>query len=157
MSVRWRSCGFRKQRRACASSAAWNSGNACPFKDHLPCIRMMAATHMRVKIQQERAQWRVVMRLVAIVFLLLACADLAFPDACEEDSQPLFAQSAGGPFAPADAPPAEDCFCCCSHILSAEFSSPLGQLALLSGSDQIASSLSPYPPAKLLYHPPRSA
>ena len=106
------------------------------------------------------------MRVIAVVFLLLAIADLAFPQICGEDSEPLFpARTAASAVVPASdagepqpAPmPVEDCFCCCSHIVAEDSASPLDQLAIVSGSGRIAPSAVPVAPVQVLFHPPRLA
>ncbi|HYR28037.1 MAG TPA: hypothetical protein VEU30_06195 [Thermoanaerobaculia bacterium] len=104
--------------------------------------------------------------MIAVVFLLLAVADLAFPQICGEDSEPLFpARTAASAVIPADDPGepepaparAEDCFCCCSHIVAEDSPSPLGQLAIVSGSGRIAPPSVPIAPVQVLFHPPRLA
>lgn len=116
--------------------------------------------------QRKRTPWRETVRVLAVMFLLLACADLAFPQLCGEDNEPLFpTQASGSGFAHADAsgepqphqPPAEDCFCCCSHILSAEATSPLTEMAMVSDSERMTQALVPLAPLTLLFHPPRLA
>jgi hypothetical protein len=101
------------------------------------------------------------------MFLLLACADLAFPQLCGEDNEPLFPirSATASTLAHADASgeqqphqaPAEDCFCCCSHILSAESTSPLTELAIVSDSERMTQPGVPIAPLTLLFHPPRLA
>lgn len=110
--------------------------------------------------------WRATRRVIAIVFLLLATADLALPQICGEDSEPLFpTRSAASAVLPADESGerepvptrAEDCFCCCSHIVAEDSASPLCQLAIVSGSGRVAISAIPIAPAQVLFHPPRLA
>ena len=118
---------------------------------------------MNVVKQSRRTAWRNIIRLVAGVFLLFAFADLAFPQICAEDAEPLFAVAAQatGTEPPADSaptpPPAEDCFCCCSHIVSEAADSPLAALAAVSESTHGAAPRLPFAPVQLLFHPPRLA
>ena len=120
---------------------------------------------MRLERQQKRTFWRATIHVVALVFLLLAIADLSFPQICAEDFEPLFPQRAASTFAHADdsgeplphPTPTEDCFCCCSHIMSEESGSPLSKLAVVSGSDPAVLPALPLDPVQLLFHPPRLA
>lgn len=120
---------------------------------------------MKVSWQQKRTPWRETVRVIAVMFLLLAFADLAFPQICGEDNEPLFPQRSAVTFAHADESgeplphpmPTEDCFCCCSHIVSEEAGSPLGELAIVSGSDRIVPPRIPLAPLTFLFHPPRLA
>ena len=120
---------------------------------------------MRLEQREERTLWRATVRVVAIMFLLLAIADLSFPQICAEDFEPLFPQRATSTFAHADdsgAPlphptPTEDCFCCCSHIMSEDSGSPLSKLAVVSGSDPAVLPALPPNPVQLLFRPPRLA
>lgn len=120
---------------------------------------------MRLERQQKRTLWRETVRVVAIMFLLLAIADLSFPQICSEDFEPLFPQRATSTFAHADdsgvplphPTPTEDCFCCCSHIMSEDSGSPLSKLAIVSGSDPVVLSALPPDPVQLLFRPPRLA
>lgn len=122
---------------------------------------------MPTKTQRKRTHWRETVRVLAILFLLLACADLAFPQLCAEDNEALFPSQAAATasFAHADAtgepqphaPQTEDCFCCCSHVISTGTGSPLEALALVSGCDPTGSSGVPPTPARILFHPPRLA
>lgn len=115
----------------------------------------------------KRRPWRETVRVLAAMFLLLACADLAFPQLCGEDNEPLFRIQSAALFTlmQADASgepqphraPAEDCFCCCSHILSAESTSALTELAIVSDSERMMQPAVPVAPLMLLFHPPRVA
>lgn len=108
---------------------------------------------------------RGIFRVAALALLLLAVGDLAFPQICGEDNGPLFpaqqvaasghADESGAPL-PHQAP-AEDCFCCCSHIMSEDSASPLDQLALVTRSERIAVPAVPLAPVQVLFHPPRLA
>ena len=109
---------------------------------------------------------REVFRVAALALLLLAVADLSLPQLCAEDNESLFAtQSTPATVGHADRSgeplphqaPSEDCFCCCSHIVSEDAASPLYQLAIVSGSGRIAPPSVPTPPVQLLFHPPRLA
>ena len=116
--------------------------------------------------ERKRTPWRETVRVLAAMFLLLACADLMFPQLCGEDNEPLFPiQSPASSFAHTDASGepqphranTEDCFCCCSHILSAESTSPLTELAIVSDSERMTPPPVPVAPHTLLFHPPRLA
>ena len=121
---------------------------------------------MRVRTQEKRTAWRGTVRVIAVMFLLLAFGDLAFPQICGEDNAPLFpaqrdasaVATSGDSGEPHPEPMrAEDCFCCCSHIVAEDSGSPLGQLAFVSGSLSIAPPTVPLAPVRLLFHPPRLA
>lgn len=110
--------------------------------------------------------WRRTVRAVAVFFLLFACADLAFPEICSEDNARLLPQqSATTPFSHGDdsgepqehRSSTEDCFCCCSHIVSSSFDPSLGAPAIVSSSDPVAAPGIPLAPLQLLFHPPRLA
>jgi len=110
--------------------------------------------------------WREIVRVATIALLLLAFADLAFPQICGEESGPLFpTRSATSDFAqagesgePHPGPRrAEDCFCCCSHIVAEDARSPLDQLSLVSDSDRTAAPTVPTAPVRILFRPPRLA
>jgi hypothetical protein len=102
-------------------------------------------------------------RVVAAVLLLLASADLAMPQFCEEDSAPLvpvaqtLGHAEGSPEPQSDHASAEDCFCCCSHIVSEELESPLGALALVNIPARTTPSDVPFAPLGFLFRPPRLA
>ena len=122
---------------------------------------------MKTISQQKRTPWRATVRMVAIAFLLFAGADLAFPQVCGEEAEALFPSQgkASTTFAHEDdsgepAPHAastEDCFCCCSHIVSDDGASPLGKLAILTAPDLVAPPSVPLAPQQRLFHPPRLA
>jgi hypothetical protein len=114
--------------------------------------------------QMKSERWRVVVRAVAFGFLLFAVTDLTFASWCQEDSAPLFAAPAPQPaMGHTDVPheseqhPAstEDCFCCCSHIVSEDLSAPLGAPALLSVPHETARPSVPAAPVRHLFRPPR--
>ena len=105
-------------------------------------------------------------RVAAVVLLLLAFADLSMPQFCDEDNVPLFpaesvAQALGHAQDPRDTEskraPAEDCFCCCSHIVSEELASPVGTLAFVSAPARIMPADVPLAPVGFLFRPPRLA
>lgn len=117
---------------------------------------------MKARRQEKRTPWRETVRVIAVVFLLLATVDLAFPQLCGEDNGLLFPRQTAGSGPADDAnlpgnplPPADDCFCCCSHILSADFVSPLGAPVFLSDSEHNARPHLPLAPVQYLFHPPR--
>ena len=121
---------------------------------------------MRAESHQKRTLWRETVRVLAVMFLLLACVDLTFPQICGEDNEPLFPQrNAASTFGHADESgdplphpaPTEDCFCCCSHIVSEEGNGPLDELAQVSGSASVLPPAIPLAPVELLFHPPRLA
>ena len=121
---------------------------------------------MKPRSKENRTTGRATMRVIAVVFLLLATVDLAFPQICGEDNEALFAsQAVAATFGHADdsgeplphQPPAEDCFCCCSHIVAEDSASPLDQLAIASGSGRIVPPSVPLAPVRVLFHPPRLA
>lgn len=114
----------------------------------------------------KRTHWRATVRVVAVLFLLFACADLAFPEICSEDNARLLPQQTATTSFPhgddsGEPQPhrssTEDCFCCCSHIVSSSFESSLGALAILSSSDPGVAPSIPLAPLQLLFHPPRLA
>lgn len=121
---------------------------------------------MKATSQVKRTPWGEAVRVLATMFLLLACADLAFPQFCGEDNEPLFPQhAASATFGHADesrepqrqSAPTEDCFCCCSHIVSEEPQSRLGALALVSGSEGVIRPSTPVAPTQIHFRPPRLA
>lgn len=122
---------------------------------------------MPKRLQRDRSRgWRITVRAVAFFFLLLAFADLALPQFCREDSSPLYEpQAATASFLAGSSAhqseqhsiAEEDCFCCCSHIVSEEAASPLGALAWLSGSHEPLRVAVPSAPVRVLDHPPRLA
>jgi len=127
----------------------------------------MQRAEMKATNQRQRNRWRATVRIVAVMFLLLAGADLAFPEICSEGHEPLLeGQTAStvrltlGDDSGEPRPqrvPKEDCFCCCSHIVSSPFASSLDALAVVSSADPV---LSPdVRPASIrhLFRPPRVA
>lgn len=105
-------------------------------------------------------------RVAAAVLLLLAFADLSMPQFCDEDSAPLFpAESVAQTLAHAEDPrepesdraPAEDCFCCCSHIVSEDLASPAGTLAFVTAPVLAMPADVPPAPVGFLFRPPRLA
>lgn len=102
-------------------------------------------------------------RVAAVLLLMLGATDLAFPQICGEDSGPVFPQeqraswSVGEDGDPSRVPLREDdCFCCCSHILSAE-GQPVQGLALVTGSPYLHPHTTFFSPARSLFRPPRLA
>lgn len=99
------------------------------------------------------------------MFLLFAAADLAFPQLCAEENESLFAVQKAAMFAHAGEssdeqphlPAAEDCFCCCSHIVSASMTSPLNALAIVSSPNVFPAPSVSAAPARHLFRPPRLA
>ena len=61
-----------------------------------------------------RLRSHVVVRLAALVLLLWAATDLAFPRLCAEDSPAPQTQSGSANDASARQ---DDCFCCCHHVV----------------------------------------
>lgn len=121
---------------------------------------------MRMRRSEKRIQWRGAIRVIAAMFLLFSLADLAFPQICGEDNEPLFpAQAAASAVVPGDdaskpqaAPTrAEDCFCCCSHIVAEDSPSPLQSLTLASDPGRIIPPAVPTAPVRFLFRPPRLA
>lgn len=122
---------------------------------------------MPTRSKRTRTIWRETYRVVAVLFLLLAAADLAFPQICGEANEPLFLEqsAAATTFDHADDSgepqphrrPTEDCFCCCSHIVSEDSAATLSSLALISESDPNIPPGVPLAPIQLLFHPPRLA
>lgn len=119
---------------------------------------------MKLTVGRKGTRGQQMLRVIAAMILLLAGADLAFPQTCGEDNEPLFPQqNAASTFAHTDGSgdplahpePIEDCFCCCSHIVSEGSESPLGKLMIASGADQVVLSRIPLAPVQLLFHPPR--
>lgn len=109
-----------------------------------------------------RDPWRIMMRTVAVLFLLLAAADLAFPQACRENEMALSKVPSSLTLAAAptgdetsDQSPREDCFCCCSHIVSVESQTLLSSLPDSSNSPANRIPASPVVPVHSLFRPPR--
>ncbi len=104
------------------------------------------------------------MRSVAVLFLLLAVTDLAFPELCRENKTLLpesssetavvAAQSDSDPSSPASR---EDCFCCCSHLVSAESRILLSHLPETSSALVRRPPASPPVQAQSFFRPPRVA
>lgn len=120
---------------------------------------------MPTRSKRTRTNWRHTVRVLAVTLLVLACADLAFPQICGEVNEPLFKQSGATTFAHASdsgepqphRTPTEDCFCCCSHIVSAPTAAALSVLTKISKSDLDVSPAVPPVPILILFHPPRLA
>ncbi len=111
---------------------------------------------MSTASQEKETYWRGTVRVVAVLFLLLTSADLAFPQFCPGDNRQWFAQGESDQPKPHPAA-AEDCFCCCSHLVSSSFASSLGALAILSSPDESAPAAVPAATLQLLFRPPRLA
>lgn len=91
-------------------------------------------------------------RLVVFALLLWAATDLAFPQLCAEDS--VIASSQGGA-ADRAADQADDCFCCCHHVVPVTISFtavPAGVIDLANArpSDSLLGTARP------VFHPPLS-
>ncbi len=121
---------------------------------------------MQTALRARSLRRREIFRVAALALLLLAVADLALPQLCGEANESLFAaETVAGAVGHADGSgeslphqaPSEDCFCCCSHIVSEDSASPLHRFAIVSGSGRIALPSVPAPPLQLLFHPPRLA
>lgn len=115
--------------------------------------------------ERQGTRERTIVRTVATMFLILAVADLAFPQLCRKDSEPLFQASSARAFVTTSghgeerpaAHQTEDCFCCCSHIESPDPGAPLGALALVSEPPAGAPITIPVAPGPYLFRPPRVA
>ena len=107
---------------------------------------------------------RGVFRVAAVLLLLLGAVDLAFPQICGEDSGPLFSQNESRAWTEGEQSqlpqreelPDEDCFCCCSHILSVDGTASIQVLAPstdspLFGADRLTATPfdSPFRPPRL--------
>lgn len=104
----------------------------------------------------------------ALLLLLLAFTDLAFPAFCNEDNERvgnLIQQDAGvnlsdaGPSSHDTAPHvpvADDCFCCCSHIIGSS-SESLAQSTLTTPSLNERAASQPLGLVLPFFHPPRIA
>lgn len=120
---------------------------------------------MSTKTQQRATgAWRTIMRVVAVLFLLLAAADLAFPEICRENKTSLSTSSAEMAVAAAhtdgdasNQTSREDCFCCCSHIVSAEPQTLLSPIPETSGTIAGHIPASPSVPTLSFFRPPRVA
>ncbi len=116
-------------------------------------------------------------RAVALLFLLHAGVDLAFPQLCSEEpiavvtnqsqdvadylSESLSAFQASKESSqdqhPQDRPSEEDCFCCCAHVMpSPPFVNP-GAADLNLGRDVLPDLSVPAAALNPPYHPPRFA
>ena len=89
-------------------------------------------------------------RVVAVALLLWAASDLAFPSLCAEDSGAM-TNFGNGPAAPA--PPQDDCFCCCHHLVPTRLDVPAGTVVCVDVPDAPRVSLSVGVP-RALFHPP---
>lgn len=118
---------------------------------------------MTAQKPQQAASWRTIVRAVAVMLLVFCGADLAFPQMCSEDNEQLVptriaaASPDNGPTPDVPAAPAEDCFCCCSHIIASTAGSPLGKPALVTDPGAAAVAGVPLAPLQLLFQPPRLA
>lgn len=105
-----------------------------------------------------------ILRAAAVVLLMLAAADLAFPQICRENASGLPAAPLAASLEAQqhegsgnDDMQQEDCFCCCPHIVSVE---PQTLLTSLAGTDGALAARNPgEPSASLLslFRPPRLA
>lgn len=105
-----------------------------------------------------------ILRAAAVLILMLAAADLAFPQICRENASRL-------PTAPLAASlqaqqdegsgnhdtQQEDCFCCCSHIVSAEPQALLRSLPGTQGALAARNLGEPSVPVLAFFRPPRLA
>ena len=111
-----------------------------------------------------RNRWRAVVRAVAALILLMAAADMAFPQLCRENESTVPAASSSSAIltAPADDDSSnqtqrEDCFCCCSHIVSAEPQTLLTSLPATTTRLPGRALGSPSVPVQSFFRPPRLA
>lgn len=118
---------------------------------------------MTAQKRQQATSWRVIARTVAVMLLVFCGADLAFPQLCSEENGQLLpthiaaASPDNGPAPDVPVAPAEDCFCCCSHIIASTAGSPLGRPDLVSDPSAPAVAGVPLAPLQLLFQPPRLA
>ena len=106
---------------------------------------------------------RRVFRVAAVLLLLLGAADMAFPQICGEDSAPLFSQSESRAWTdgekshvpPREELPDDDCFCCCSHILSVDGTASIQVLAPSTDSPQFGADRITATPFDSPFRPPR--
>lgn len=112
---------------------------------------------------RQRSVWRTTLRVVATGLLLFAFADLSFPELCTEETGTLpsgidaanishageSSDSAPGPSS------VDDCFCCCSHVVSEPFAAPLGAADLLMAAQNTLPPAIRPAPARIPFHPPR--
>ena len=99
-------------------------------------------------------------RIVAVFFLLWTGVDLINPSLCAIDREPDFARlestalTAAGSTHTAPTGGAEDCFCCCHHVVSTTARVPIPQAVLAQRV-----SLPPIEHVRALrtrlYHPPQ--
>lgn len=119
----------------------------------------------QISVMTRKATCARVFRVAAVLLLLLGAVDLAFPQICGEDNGPVLSQSqsrtSSGSDPRSDSSQQqegrdEDCFCCCSHILSVEPTAPLQALvpsneSPLPNPDRVTASPfdSPFRPPRL--------
>ena len=112
---------------------------------------------------RDRNRWRAVVRAVAVLILVMAAADMTFPSLCREKSSIPAASSAMSILVSqtdddsSDQTPREDCFCCCSHIVSAEPQSLLTSLPATTTPLPGRALGSPSVPVQSFFRPPRLA
>ena len=102
-------------------------------------------------------------RVVATALLLFAFADLSFPQICPEETGALpsgiEAANISHTGETSDSAPRrsslDDCFCCCSHIVSEPFAAPLGAADLLMAAQNTLPPGIPPAPVRIPFHPPR--
>lgn len=118
----------------------------------------------RAAASRGRKHWRTIVRAAAVLLLMLAAADLALPQICRKNASRLPAAQAAslqaqqdGGNRGSDETQREDCFCCCSHIVSAEPQTLLTSLPTTE-SDCFGRNLDePSVPVLSLFRPPRLA
>lgn len=129
-----------------------------------PSSKIRQYSAMSMTPQRKRTPWRETVRVVAVIFLLLTCADLAFPQYCSEDNESVFRAQAASALSihaqeSADGPlhnqSTQDCFCCCSHVVSSPFVS-FAHVSVISVATEpvakdvpVTSVTDPYPPPRV--------
>lgn len=113
---------------------------------------------------RDRNRWRAVVRAVAVLILLMAAADMAFPQLCRENKASIPAASSSSAILTAqtdddssDETQREDCFCCCSHVVSAQPQTLLTGLRITTTLLTGRAPGSPSVPVQSLFRPPRLA
>lgn len=114
--------------------------------------------------KRDRNRWRAVVRAVAVLILLMAAADMTFPEICRENKSSIPAASSSSAILTAqtdddssDQTQREDCFCCCSHIVSAEPQTLLTSLPATTTPLPGRALGSPSVPVQSFFRPPRLA
>jgi hypothetical protein len=97
--------------------------------------------------------WLTVRRVVTLVLLLLASAEILASDAI---ASPECLFSSRATHDSADGCSGDGCLCCCTHIVVVQPIVPLARLGLVGETVVVRDSNTPDVPPNRIEHPPRS-